>query len=122
MAKLEVGNVSGMDAPTTDHSTLLTLTPCPALSFLPIPTTLPTLCSRPYPPNSTLVYFAHPSLKLSRGEQGACGYVERGSEEWLKKRGDGKEGRKGEEAMRQRKEVQPLLDQRELFTSFPNAY
>lgn len=47
------------------------------------------------------------------------GEVKNGSR---KKKGDGKEGRKGEEAMKERKEVKPPLGQPEPFPSSPNAY
>lgn len=82
VAEFEVGNVSGMDPPTTDHSLLLTLTTCPALFFLPIPTTLQH-CSR-------LVYFAHPFLKVLSGDEGTCGKGKRRLEQK-------KEVEKGEE-------------------------
>lgn len=59
VAEFEVGNVSGMDPPTTDHSLLLTQTTCPALFFLPIPT--------------TLQHCAHPFLKVLSGDEGTCG-------------------------------------------------
>lgn len=85
MSEFEVVNVSGMNSPITDHSWLLILTTCWALSFLPIPTTLQHHALDLSPPNPTLVYFVHPFLGLSNVDEGACGYVEKGREEWNKR-------------------------------------
>lgn len=101
MAEFEVGNVS---TPDSEHM--------PSPVFPPNPNHTPTLCSRSYPTNSTLVYFAHTFLKLSSGDEGACGYVERGRKEWNKKRK--MEKRKERRRIHEAEKVQPSLDELEL--------